>query len=1212
MISCEPKPIKATKASRFFKLSRNFINSLIILSTILFCLIFTSPGNQFIAYIINKTMPGVTIDLPQGRFLYQDPFSIDIHSETFNVNVNEATLDLNVGQCLWDQIAFYKETVIECPLTLHFTEFKFYVIAGQDTHDLQLQDGKLNLSVDYKQDKYYLHIANSALSQLKLDQVITQTDQQTTAFLPIQDIQFDSPVSLKITDTVIGKVILKQNSNQQNFDDIHINSKVLDEALIIEQLSFKYQDFKFVTSGNIVFSPANLMELDLEINHDTDKLKAQLRGGLSDLKLFVETKGQLPSVIQGQINLQQTNYPFKLHTSITNWQTRLEQQPVQIDNLSAQVSGDIKAYKVQLNSQQQISAYPKSDLSLTGFGDLTHFTFEQLVVNTLQSELKMSGDVAWQDQLAINLKAQASKVNLVEYNLDYVTDLTGDFQVIYQGNENNWLVRVPKVHLKGAFQKFPIDLNGQFSFDQKGHSDITQIKLTSGANYVSLAGKVKEKWQLAAKFNITDATQVSPDIIGFGTGDIKVSGARFKPKLTWKTEFNQIKYQDYALGQLLSQGSILAADNYDTELLLTMHDGRFNDKKINQLHVNVNGNKSGHHANFKLESDWLNAYSKLAGFVDTANILHTKIAETRIQFKNKIISPVRNIDLQFDIVNQDLVLKPHCWQSTNSKVCLDYFNGNKNDGKFKLNVDQFDFNSISELFPRGFNARGLVTGNLLGEWQHGKIRQLKVELDSQQLELAIEQEQDLYLLPIKQAQLNLHSNEELLYVESIVQSELFGTIKTAIEVSDLLGVNSLNGNVNLKEVKLDKFKPFIRQLDSLSGEVTADLTLSGHLLSPMLAGKVNANNIALSGRAIPFSIVNSYAELDFKQQGANITAQVFDSKGGKVELKGNMNWLNDILIADANLKGQAFNLELTQGIKLKVDSDVTMAFDGENLNLGGKILIPYGRIEIKELPQGAVEVSGDEIIFEQRIVSNKKPINYALDLLIEVKDDVRFNSFGLSSKLVGLLKLKQTYQGPLIASGDINIIDGVYQSFGQDLQIQTGQIGFSGAIDKPFLNIKAIRNPKKTADGVIAGIRLSGRIEQPKFEVFSEPGLDQAMALSYLLNGQPLGEGNSANNNMLKQLLLSNGLSRSEGIVNKIGYKLGFEDVTIGSQGAGNDTKVEISGYLNPDVQIRYSVGVFDPVTEVVVRYQLLPQLYLEAINGVYDSLDILYKFEWH
>ncbi|MFT7568675.1 MAG: translocation and assembly module TamB, partial [Pseudoalteromonas distincta] len=98
---------------------------------------------------------------------------------------------------------------------------------------------------------------------------------------------------------------------------------------------------------------------------------------------------------------------------------------------------------------------------------------------------------------------------------------------------------------------------------------------------------------------------------------------------------------------------------------------------------------------------------------------------------------------------------------------------------------------------------------------------------------------------------------------------------------------------------------------------------------------------------------------------------------------------------------------------------------------------------------------------------------------------------------------------------------------------------------------------------------------------------------------------------MLTQLLLSQGVSRSEGVVSKVGETFGLSDVSLSSSGSGDSTKVEISGYVAPSLQVKYSVGVFDSLSEVAVRYQLLSQLYIEITSGLYQNFDVLYKFDW-
>ncbi|MGR5470254.1 translocation/assembly module TamB domain-containing protein, partial [Vibrio astriarenae] len=111
------------------------------------------------------------------------------------------------------------------------------------------------------------------------------------------------------------------------------------------------------------------------------------------------------------------------------------------------------------------------------------------------------------------------------------------------------------------------------------------------------------------------------------------------------------------------------------------------------------------------------------------------------------------------------------------------------------------------------------------------------------------------------------------------------------------------------------------------------------------------------------------------------------------------------------------------------------------------------------------------------------------------------SAFGLKGDLQGDLRVTQRDKGPFIV-GEVNIIDGSYRSFGQDLLIEEGKIIMSGPVDEPYVSIKAIRNPDNTQDGVTAGVRVTGPASDPKVEIFSDPPMPQANALSYLLRGQ--------------------------------------------------------------------------------------------------------------
>ncbi|MCV6003840.1 translocation/assembly module TamB domain-containing protein, partial [Escherichia coli] len=89
------------------------------------------------------------------------------------------------------------------------------------------------------------------------------------------------------------------------------------------------------------------------------------------------------------------------------------------------------------------------------------------------------------------------------------------------------------------------------------------------------------------------------------------------------------------------------------------------------------------------------------------------------------------------------------------------------------------------------------------------------------------------------------------------------------------------------------------------------------------------------------------------------------------------------------------------------------------------------------------------------------PFDVETDINIKIGDDFQLAAFGLKGGLKGNLNVTQKDKGPFIV-GEVNIVDGSYRSFGQDLVIEEGKILMNGPADQPYVSIKAIRNPDNT------------------------------------------------------------------------------------------------------------------------------------------------------
>ncbi len=237
------------------------------------------------------------------------------------------------------------------------------------------------------------------------------------------------------------------------------------------------------------------------------------------------------------------------------------------------------------------------------------------------------------------------------------------------------------------------------------------------------------------------------------------------------------------------------------------------------------------------------------------------------------------------------------------------------------------------------------------------------------------------------------------------------------------------------------------------------------------------------------------------------------------------------------------------------------------------------------------------------------PFQVESNINITIGEDFRLSAFGLEGNLVGQLIVAQDDRGPQI-NGEINIENGSYSSFGQDLLIQEGKILMNGPVDQPYVAITAVRNPDNTRDDVTAGIKVSGPADEPEITIFSEPAMPQANALSYLLSGQDIGA--ESDGNAMTTALIGLSLAKSGRVVGEIGEAFGVQELQVDTAGSGEESQVTVSGYVFPGLQVKYGVGIFDPVSELTVRYRLLSNLYVEVVSGVDSAVDVLYQFDWN
>ena len=142
---------------------------------------------------------------------------------------------------------------------------------------------------------------------------------------------------------------------------------------------------------------------------------------------------------------------------------------------------------------------------------------------------------------------------------------------------------------------------------------------------------------------------------------------------------------------------------------------------------------------------------------------------------------------------------------------------------------------------------------------------------------------------------------------------------------------------------------------------------------------------------------------------------------------------------------------------------------------------------------------------------------------------------------------------------------------------------------------------------VRAGILLSGTPSRLRSEIFSDPVLSDAEALSYLLTGRPLVDNTSTGEgDTLDQAAFALGLSGAGLISAQIRAQLGLETLTI--EGVGDESKLVAGKRLGDRLLVEYGYGLVDKLGTLLLRYQINERVVLESRTGTVSNLDIVYR----
>lgn len=1024
-------------------------------------------------------------------------------------------------------------------------------------------------------------------------------------------------------------------------ENLSLNTEASAERFAITELNAKSDRGTLLAEGELSLlndAPLNfLLKADInewkEIALPASQVELQLSGGLFDrTELRLNTHGALNAQLNGNISLSTPKLPFSLTLSapeaaypfmVSNGQAQLYLRKTEISLL-----GNILNYR--LNGQAEVSGLglPKTVIELLGQGSLTAFDVAMLKLNMLQGSSILKGQIAWRNGFEWNAEMDLDKLYTKELFSESQAFVSGKLQsegYVGRGTSGqDWAISFNELKLAGVLSGRPLVLLGDLSFTP--HEIKTpSTKLSYGINMLEMAGNLSRNSDFSAKIHAPDLTGFLPTLKGNVQGETRLLGKWTEPQLKLTLNAEHFSYRRVALAGLKISGEAQTENQVVGTLDAELSQFNFDEIEASQAKLSLKGDEQQHRLQFtsKGQPFGLNLNAN-GGFDRKSGVWSGQLSDLLIA------SPIgdwRNdkaVDVAFNSRAVQTNISAHCWQHTQAKLCFPKAFEAGKEGSVPFEVKPFNLSTLQTFLPADSQLEGVVNAAGSIQWFAKQPPRADVLVESSRV--AFTQKIDYRQLPIVFSPLKLELNlsEDSLQLKSDLALEDNGTAQAEILLKALSGNRQLSGNIQLNGLNINLFQPLIGRNELLDGELNGRLTLAGTAVAPLLQGNVNLSDINVKMLSMPFDITDGQLNMQFHGNRSSLSGRI-QSKEKRLQVEGEADWQKlDAWHTTVSAKGERFRIELPGMAKLDVSPNVQLYANAQRLSITGEVDVPWARVEIEELPDSAVSVSADEVImdgsakqkkrfiFTPQAVKKHKGMDISSDIAINIGDDVRLDAYGLKTHLRGSVKVRHGEKG-LGLYGQVNLRNGTFASFGQDLVLRKGVISFTGSPTQPTLDVEAIRNPEAMEDSTItAGVRVSGMVDSPNVQIFSVPALPQDQALSYILSGRALDSaGDGSASNSVAAALVGLSLSKSSKLVGSVGSAFGINDLNVTTAGIGDNTKVVVSGNLSPRFRVQYGVGLFAPLTELTLRYRLAPSLYLQMISNVNQAVDLLYRFEF-
>lgn len=1101
---------------------------------------------------------------------------------------------------------------------LSYRQWQGDVLSGVTIRDVHYQDDTL----DVASERLFVSLNFWSLLSMTVDVEALQLDATEVHLKPSQSEPSNNtempivriPIDIR-APAVTVKNLKFSGGFEHLIESVQLNAAVEDNVIHIWELAYRDPQLSANIDGELNLLAADSKGFRYQLHVEQADLSANAQGTISKRGHDFKLSGQASMTAADTATIESLTYDVLLSdqsqlTATVNASGWVKQDTQQLNFQQARIEGhsDFDAFDVNIHAPVVLDANTEAVVTAVWKGTVAESDLTASVQSDATGQLDI--DSQWRLDNGVQGKGQISSAHfdLMPWLQQSVklTDLQVPFQLLL--NENSGLqARVSGLKTEVMTLSEPVAVTADAAYEND-QLTLSVLKLQSSDNAIELSGNMSaESLDIKLLSEDFDVSLLMPEVAAIIDGEAVLSGSPQQPHVALNASVAGIQYEDVqiARAQLKGQGVFPELD-----LTVNLGSSQLAGYALDSVAVDITS--AAENMEISLAAQDVAGRAFELGYDGTVDFASGVVLQGQLQKLSLDLADLGQwklseaSELRMDTSQSDITLAPICLDGgDDGRVCLEAAGDWTAQDAASLNasveIDALSLDWWQRLQLSPVYVDGAVSGQLA--YQNGGV-QGQLDLENAQL---------VYVLGDTTQRKNIeHASIDVLSDGTDLTSTLdvrvvdIGEVQGNVQLLSYADTDAeITGDLSARLNSINSLPAVLPMVAEAQGAVNWTVDVKGPLNAPQLnaSGALSDGYILLAQNGMRLDQLS----FDVTQTDADqLTFEVLTKQQSEqLTLTGKINALWDVnRSVEAQLETTDFTFFDVPELKLKGSSALQLLMQSSEVSLTGDIELTEGHFTGYEVTP-AISVSEDTVIHGVSDGAVENPLKTNLDIGIKIPTGLKVDALGLNAKVLGQLRLQTAEQSQQLGGyGQLELKDGSYEIYGQQLAIEQGLLDFNGSLSNPGLSVTA----KRVIDtNLVVGVRMGGTVNQPKSSLYSNPSLPETDILSYLITGRNLNEGTGDSENQLAQAATLLGV---KSVLPKLQSALGVDLIRVDQSRGSKNTALEVEKSLSKNLTIGYSYGLFNEVGFWLLKYQLNKALRLESAYGETQAVDLIYSIK--